>query len=88
MVSKFSDSTGLGIAGNLDTGCDKIANGKGDNRARCICTFTVDSTSEAWLEVRVVVELRLRSKGKQKGQPTAGTQRIISVPSMGLMFQV
>jgi hypothetical protein len=44
-VSKFSDSTGRGIAGDLDTGCDKIADSEGDNRARCICVFTVDSTT-------------------------------------------
>ena len=45
MVSKFSDSTGCGIAGDLDTGCDKITDGKRDNRARCICAFTVDNTT-------------------------------------------
>ena len=46
MVSKSRDSTGRGIAGNLDTGCDEIGNSEGDNRAaRCICAFKVDSTT-------------------------------------------
>jgi len=45
MIRKFSDITGCGIAGDLDTGCDKIADGEGDNRARCIGAFTVDSTT-------------------------------------------
>ena len=45
-VRKFSDSTGGGIiAGDLDTGGDKIADGEGDNKARCICTFMVDSST-------------------------------------------
>ena len=44
-VRKFSDSTGGGIASDLDTGCDRIAEGEGDNRARYICVFTVDSTT-------------------------------------------
>ena len=46
MIRKFSDSTGGGIiAGDLDTGGDKIADGEGDNRARCIGAFTVISTT-------------------------------------------
>jgi hypothetical protein len=35
-IRKFSNRTGGGIAGDLDTGCDKIANGECDNRARFI----------------------------------------------------
>ena len=34
-IRKFSNSTGGSIAGDLDTGCDKIVNSEGDNRARC-----------------------------------------------------
>ena len=45
MINKFSGSTQLGIAGNLDTGCDEITDGESDNRARCVGAFTVDSTA-------------------------------------------
>jgi hypothetical protein len=44
-IGKFSDSTQLCIAGNLDTGCDEITDTKSDNRARFVGTFTVDSTT-------------------------------------------
>ena len=44
-ISKFSDSTQLCIAGNLDTGCDEITDMKSDNRARFVGAFTVDSTT-------------------------------------------
>ena len=44
-IRMFSDSTGGGVAGDLDTGCYKIADGEGDNRARCIRAFMVDSTT-------------------------------------------
>jgi hypothetical protein len=114
-VSKFSDSTGLSIAGNLDMGCDdEIANGEGDDRAKCICSFMVDSMTffnekaedsfgelggrrretKEGMNVGSLVRgwgigagLRLRSKGKWKGRPTAGTLRIITIPPMGLLFQ-
>jgi hypothetical protein len=35
-TSKFSDSTQLCIAGNLDTGCDEITDTKTDNRSRVV----------------------------------------------------
>ena len=44
-ISKFSDSTQLCIAGNLDTGCDEITDTKIDNRARFVGAFVVDSTT-------------------------------------------
>ena len=44
-ISKFSDSTQLCIAGNLDTGCDEITDTKIDNRARFVGAFAVDSTT-------------------------------------------
>ena len=43
MVRKFSNSTRLGIASNLDMGHDEITDSESDNRARCVGTFTMDS---------------------------------------------
>jgi hypothetical protein len=42
---------------------------------------------EAWLDVGVGVGQRLRSNGKRKGRPTAGTLQTMLVPSIGLLFQ-
>jgi hypothetical protein len=44
-INKFSNSTQLCIAGNLDTGCDEITDTKIDNRVR-----VVSSRLAAWPE--------------------------------------